>query len=49
MDEKEGELMPYAVETRNPGNWDEITDAVVEEAIATAERGLNWIRKAIGV
>ena len=37
-----GTLTPYAVETRYPGCWEEITIHDVEEAIHLAEITLKW-------
>ena len=37
-----GSLTPYAVETRYPGFWGEITDDDVDEAMFLAEKILNW-------
>ena len=42
-----GSLTPYAVETRYPGFWGEITDEDVNEAITLAEDVLNWVRDHI--
>lgn len=42
------ELTPYAVETRYPGLWGEITELDVEEAIRMAEKALVWARAEIG-
>ena len=37
-----GILTPYAVETRYPGYWDEITKDDVNEAITLAEKVIVW-------
>jgi HEPN domain-containing protein len=37
-----GNLTPYAVETRYPGFWGEITTDDVDEAMSLAEKILNW-------
>jgi HEPN domain-containing protein len=37
-----GLLTPYAVETRYPGCWPEITDADLKEAIRIAELTVTW-------
>jgi len=37
-----GILTPYAVETRYPGCWEEITIHDVEEAIRLADMALKW-------
>ena len=42
-----GLLTPYAVETRYPGYWLEITSADVEEAMRTAEQTLLWAKKIL--
>ncbi len=43
-----GILTPYAVETRYPGYWDEITKEDVNEAIALAEKVIQWAEGKIG-
>jgi len=40
-------LTPYAVETRYPGYWDQITAKEVKEAINLAENIVNWANKYI--
>ncbi len=40
-----GTLTPYAVETRYPGFWGEITESDVDDALDLAERVLNWASK----
>jgi len=40
-------LTPYAVETRYPGSWGEISDQDVEEAIRLAEGVLRWAETSI--
>ena len=42
-----GFLSPYAVETRYPGYWAEISEADVDEAMRTAERTLSWANSMI--
>ena len=42
-----GILTPYAVETRYPGYWDQITAKEVKEAINLAENIVNWANKYI--
>ena len=41
-------LTPYAVETRYPGFWGEITEQDVEEAIGLAEEVLRWAEGSVG-
>lgn len=41
-------LTPYAVETRYPGFWGEITAHDVGEAIRLAEEVLRWAEASIG-
>jgi len=41
-----GNLTPYAVETRYPGYWGEITDSDVDEAIKIAETVIAWAEKS---
>lgn len=40
--ENAGLLTPYAVETRYPGYWLDLTEPDVEEALQTAETVLSW-------
>lgn len=40
-------LTPYAVETRYPADWDEITELDVDLAISLAKRVLTWADKVI--
>ena len=40
-----GSLNPYAVETRYPGYWLEISDAEITEAMRTAEQAIVWAKK----
>ncbi|MBU0600559.1 HEPN domain-containing protein [bacterium] len=40
-----GILTPYAVETRYPGYWEEITEENVDEAIKLAEKAVKWAEK----
>jgi HEPN domain-containing protein len=42
-----GFLTPYAVETRYPGYWVEITDSDVGEAIKTSEKVVKWAEEKI--
>ncbi len=42
-----GILTPYAVETRYPGYWEEITEQDVDEAIKLAKRTLMWVSEYI--
>ena len=42
-----GILTPYAVETRYPGYWGEITDRDVEEAIQLSEQILRWAEEEV--
>ncbi len=42
-----GILTPYAVETRYPGYWDEITEKEVSEAIKLASKIVTWSKKYI--
>lgn len=39
-----GLLTPYAVETRYPGSWGEISEADVDEAIALAKSAIHWAK-----
>ena len=41
-------LTPYAVETRYPGFWGEISDSDVEEALRLAEEVLRWAEASVG-
>jgi HEPN domain-containing protein len=41
------ETTPYAVETRYPGDWEEITLSEIDHAIELAEKTLNWAKKKI--
>ncbi len=40
-------LTPYAVETRYPGDWMEITESEVEEALLTAEQAILWAKSVL--
>lgn len=40
-------LTPYAVESRYPGYWFEITEADVKEAIQAAERAVAWADESV--
>jgi HEPN domain-containing protein len=42
-----GVLTPYAVETRYPGNLDEMTEKEVKEAITLAEKIVKWAEENI--
>ena len=42
-----GMMTPYAVETRYPGYWEEITDHDVSEAINLAGKVLKWVGEYI--
>lgn len=42
-----GVLTPYAVETRYPGYWGEITEDDVSEAVSFAEKAIQWAEKII--
>jgi HEPN domain-containing protein len=42
-----GLLTPYAVETRYPGNWAELAERDVEEAMHMAEQVLAWATNAL--
>lgn len=42
-----GSLTPYAVESRYPGSWDEITLSDVEDAIRLAEQTLAWASRLL--
>lgn len=45
--EDAGLLTPYAVETRYPGYWLDVTGADVEEALHTAENVLSWVNRLL--
>ena len=40
-------LTPYAVEARYPGDWGEISQPEVSEAIRLAEKTVHWARTTI--
>jgi len=40
-------LTPYAVETRYPGGWMDITESDVQEALQKAEQTISWAKKLI--
>ena len=40
-------LTPYAVETRYPGYWDEITEDDLEEAVRLAKMTVEWADEAL--
>jgi len=42
-----GFLTPYAVETRYPGQWGEITEADRDEALRVAETTVSWAREKV--
>lgn len=42
-----GILTPYAVETRYPGFWGEISENEVSEAISLAEKAIKWVEELI--
>jgi len=42
-----GLLTPYAVETRYPGYWAEITQADVDEAIRLAAQTVSWAKSVL--
>lgn len=42
-----GILTPYAVETRYPGSFEEITEHDVDEAVIIAEKVIAWARECI--
>lgn len=41
-------LTPYAVETRYPGFWGEVTEADVDEALCVAAFAVNWTANHVG-
>lgn len=41
-------LTPYAVETRYPGSWGEISEGDVAEALRLAEEVVRWAEETIG-
>ena len=41
-------LTPYAVETRYPGYWEEVTEYDVNDAIETAANVLAWAKRTCG-
>lgn len=43
-----GMLTPYAVETRYPGHWGDITGTDVDVALDIAERMMRWARGEAG-
>jgi HEPN domain-containing protein len=45
--EEIGALTPYAVETRYPGYWGEITSTDVNDALEAAERTLAWAKATV--
>lgn len=42
-----GVLTPYAVETRYPGYWGEISESDVTEAVSFAEKAIKWAEKVV--
>jgi len=45
--QESGLLTPYAVESRYPGYWFEITEDDVIEALQAAERAVGWAEKEL--
>jgi HEPN domain-containing protein len=43
-----GMLTPYAVETRYPGFWGEISETDIRHALALAQGAVNWAEEMIG-
>jgi HEPN domain-containing protein len=43
-----GALTPYAVETRYPGFWGEISDSDIGDALDLADRVLAWAENEVG-
>jgi HEPN domain-containing protein len=43
-----GALTPYAVETRYPGHWGEISSEDISNALALAQTALCWAEEMIG-
>jgi HEPN domain-containing protein len=43
-----GALTPYAVETRYPGYWGEISSEEISHALALARDALRWAEGMIG-
>ena len=44
-----GSLTPYAVETRYPGDWSEISDEEVKDAIDLAAYMIDWVIGQLGL
>jgi len=42
-----GILTPYAVETRYPGFWGEISESEVSEAISLAKKVIKWAKEVV--
>ncbi|MCZ7626689.1 MAG: DNA-binding protein [Candidatus Methylomirabilota bacterium] len=42
-----GLLTPYAVQTRYPGSWTNITESDVDEALQAAEHMLAWVKSML--
>lgn len=40
-------LTPYAIETRYPGPWPEVTESEMEEALRLAQQVLAWARRIV--
>jgi HEPN domain-containing protein len=43
-----GVLTPYAVETRYPGFWGEISERDVRQALALAQEAVGWAEEMTG-
>ena len=37
-------LTPYAVETRYPGHWEDFNETEVNEALAIAQKAVEWVK-----
>lgn len=42
-----GALTPYAVETRYPGFWGEISEQDMQEALALAQQAVSWAEELL--
>lgn len=40
-------LTPYAVETRYPGHWEDFQETEVTEALAVAQKAVEWVKAAL--
>lgn len=40
-------LTPYAVETRYPGYWGEISESDISEAVSFAEKAIRWAEEVV--